>query len=110
MKKLVKVCDDLWAKLVKKRARHVCEKCGKAKGLQSHHIIPRTNMALRHDPENGVCLCIAHHLYWAHKDAIEFTGWIETMRDMDYLKLRRHQTFKGDYELVRLKLLQQLDE
>lgn len=109
MQKIVRICDDLWAKLVKKRAGYQCEKCGSVKDLQSHHIVPRTHMSLRHDPENGVCLCKRHHLFWAHKDATGFSEWIEALRDMAYLKLRRHQIFKGDWELVKLKLLQELE-
>lgn len=110
MKKIIKECDELWSKLVKKRAGNQCERCGTLKELQSHHIIPRIHFILRHDPVNGVCLCKRHHLYWAHKDATGFSEWIEALRDMAYLKLRRHQIFKGDYELVKLKLLQELGE
>ena len=103
-KTLRKECDDLWSAAVKKRAGYKCERCGKTKYLQAHHIIPRTNYALRYDLENGVALCRACHLYWAHKDVIAFTMWIRDKRDLEYLDSRRHAQTKNDYKLIKLYL------
>lgn len=106
----VKICDDLWSKLIKKRAGNQCEKCGKTKYVQAHHIIPRTCYSLRHDKENGVALCRKCHLYWAHKDAIGFYQWIKDIRNLDYLEARRHSQTKNDYKLIEMYLMQKLDE
>jgi 5-methylcytosine-specific restriction endonuclease McrA len=109
IKSKVKICDSLWSDLVKKNANYKCEKCGVTYYLASHHIIPRTCYSLRHDPENGVCLCRRDHLYWAHKDALAFHGWIKGIRDLEYLESRRHSQSKNDYKLIEIYLKQQLD-
>ena len=101
-KSKLKICDDLWSQLIKKNG--VCERCGKDKYVQAHHIIPRTCYPLRHDIINGVALCRACHLYWAHKDALEFANWIKHFRDLDYLESRRHSQTKNDYEMTRIYL------
>jgi len=106
----LKICDDLWKQLVLQKANHKCEHCGKAEGVQAHHIIPRTNYSLRHDPENGVALCIRHHLYWAHKDALQFTEWISGKRNLEYLESRRYNKSKNDYNLIEIYLKQQIGE
>ena len=103
-KSLLKQCDDLWSKKIKEKAGGRCEKCGSDKYVGSHHIIPRTNYALRHDLENGVALCRRCHLYWAHKDAVGFTEWIKTKRNLSYLESRRYNQTKQDYELIKLYL------
>jgi hypothetical protein len=75
--------DDLWAKAVKKRARSRCEYCGKTTTLNSHHIFSRSNRATRWDVNNGVCLCVAHHVFGnmsAHKAPIEFVEWLKEKR------------------------------
>ena len=104
-KSLGKQCDILWAKKVKDRAGWKCEYCGKDGPVAAHHIIPRTCHPLRHDMENGVSLCHPrHHLYWAHKDALGFAEWIETIRDIEYLNIARHRQSKNDYMAIKLYL------
>ena len=104
-KSKLKICDELWAKVVKQRANGRCEYCGKEGVLAAHHIIPRTCYPVRHDVLNGVALCHPyHHLYWAHKDAVAFVEWVKTVRDLDYLELRRHSQSKNDYESIRIYL------
>jgi len=76
------------------------------KGLQGHHIIPRTNFNLIFDLENGVLLCKHCHLFWAHKDALGFTEWIKTKRDLNYLESRRHGQSNNDYNLMKIYLKQ----
>ena len=101
---LLKQCDKLWSEKIKERAGRKCEVCGNTKYVQAHHIIPRTNYALRHDLENGVALCRKHHLYWAHKDALDFGLWIAEIRDIEYLQMTRHRQTKNDYGLIKLYL------
>ena len=103
-KSKLKICDELWSKVIKQRADGKCERCGKNKYVQAHHIIPRTCYSLRHDKMNGIALCRACHLYWAHKDALDFANWIKHFRDLGYLESRRHSQTKNDYESIRIYL------
>ena len=104
-KSLLKQCDTLWSTKVKERAGGKCEKCGEPKYVQAHHIVPRTNYALRHDLENGVALCRRHHLYWAHKDMLEFGIWIREIRNVEYLMVsRQERQSKNDYNAIKLYL------
>ena len=103
-KTILKQCDNLWSSKIKERAGGKCEVCGKDKYVQAHHVIPRTCYALRHDLENGVALCRKHHLYWAHKDALDFTEWVRTIRNVPYLNAARHRQSKNDYHAIKLYL------
>lgn len=106
-----KDCDLLWAKAVKAKAGHKCEHTGcNRRDLQSHHVISRTNWALRFDLENGVCLCTYHHLFWAHKDAIGFAAFIKTKRDIPYLESKRGNRSKLDYSAIALYLQSKIKE
>jgi len=84
--------DLLWGELVKLLARIKCEYCGKTNNLNSHHIFSRSRMNLRWDTDNGVCLCVGHHVFGefsAHKAPIDFVEWLREKRGEDwYNKLR----------------------
>lgn len=98
--------DRLWSELVKLRARGRCEVCAKTEGLNSHHIFSRSNFATRWDEENGVCLCVAHHVFGnfsAHKSPIEFVEWLKEHRDSIWytaLRQKAMSVYKPDYELI----------
>jgi hypothetical protein len=79
--------------------------------LQAHHICPRTIRATRWDLRNGVCLCLRHHLYYAHQDVMEFSGWLKANRsdDLDYLKERRKVIVKHSDDDLK-KILKELSE
>jgi len=72
----IKELDKLWSIKVKERDCK-CLKCGKKTDLQAAHIFPRTKINTRFDINNGITLCKRCHLYWAHKEPIEFTKWVE---------------------------------
>ena len=112
MGETLKECDQLWSKLIRKRAGGRCEKCGSTKIVQAHHIIPRTNYNLRHDPENGVALCKRDHLFWSHKDAIGFIEWLNKKHPGRYKKLRhkRDNKPKHDYTLVKIYLQTEINK
>lgn len=103
-------CDLLWAKAVKARAGYKCEKSGQTNELQAHHIIPRTNYALRWDLENGVCLTKYEHLFWAHHDGVAFAKWIATKRDLKYLESKRNNRTRQDYSAIALYLTEKIKE
>jgi len=118
-KSKVKICDELWAKAVKKRAGFKCEVCCKTptndKGtilLQSHHMIPRTNYATRYMLENGVCLCYKDHIHFAHKDALGFGDWFVNKRPKDagHIITWRNSQIKNDYVEVENMLTKYLDD
>jgi len=106
-------CDELWKQAILKRAGGKCERCGSTKIVQAHHIIPRTKWRLRYDLENGVALCYRHHIAGpdaAHKDAIGFTEWISSRRDIEYLKTVKDVQTKNDYNLIFMELLKYVEE
>ncbi|MCK4576814.1 hypothetical protein KAU34_10430 [candidate division WOR-3 bacterium] len=91
---LTKYLDVLWAKAVKLRANNQCEvvtdrRCpnksgeGQGKGLNAHHVIGRSNLNVRWDVNNGVALCVKHHVFsiWsAHKNPFWFLQKIIDIR------------------------------
>ncbi len=87
--------DKQWSEEVKKRAGYKCEYCNNEhKALNSHHIFSRSNKAVRHDLDNGICLCIGHHTFSvkfsAHKTPAEFIEWIKDYRGKEwYERLRK---------------------
>lgn len=106
MNALIKKCDKLWSQLVILSAGGKCEKFGSNKHIQAHHIVPRTNWNLRFDERNGIALCRKCHLYWAHKDSIEFYNWLANYRnsDLTYLEFRRYCYMKNDYRAIEAYL------
>lgn len=72
--------DKEWQRAVKERDGYACRRCGynaTKRGLHAHHIFSKgAHPATRHDVENGVTLCLRHHLYWAHTDGCEFREWV----------------------------------
>ena len=100
-KKLDKICS----KIV--RARGKCEHCGSRKNLQTAHIFSRSHLNTRWDLDNLLCLCLKCHLYWAHKNPIEFAEWVkEYLGEEKYeVLLEAHnQTYKPTIEDLQAKL------
>jgi hypothetical protein len=97
---LTKKADKVWADSVKEKAGYRCEVCGKVEGLNSHHIFSRSNYTVRHDINNGICLCVAHHVFgnWsAHKSPVEFVEWIKDNRGINWyeeLRAKARMTIK----------------
>lgn len=66
--------DAQWAVEVKIKAGWVCQKCGElAKDmLEAHHKKPKSQYQdLRHDSDNGECLCIYCHAL-AHTGTVRY--------------------------------------
>jgi len=103
-KKEIKKLDDIWKDKVKERAGFKCEFCDKQTTLNSHHIFSRSNRSVRWDLNNGICLCVNHHVFGpfsAHKAPLEFAEWMIAKRGQkwyDALKLKSHQVDKGTFE------------
>lgn len=105
--------DTSWSKLVKLKSGNKCAVCSSEKALNSHHIYSRAKMSLRWSIENGICLCVGHHIgvrFSAHKSPIEFTEWLYFTYGndfMDGLKLMAH-TQSNLHEFEKEILLKEL--
>lgn len=110
-------CDDLWSELVKMRAGFKCEVCQRKDTLNSHHIYSRANHAVRHDPDNGVCLCVSHHTFnsrfSAHLTPADFIDWITEKRGKEWLTALRIRAKSSigriDFKLMALYLKKQIE-
>jgi len=88
-RKLRDQLDKLWSEIVKQRAANVCEykACSKTTYLNAHHIFSRSNLSVRWDLDNGICLCSGHHTLTnnsAHKSPIEFIEWLKQRRGIEW--------------------------
>src|SRR5690606_19997162 len=95
--KLIKKLDKVFSKFIRERDRS-CLYCGKTENLQCAHIVPRTYLNLRWDERNCITLCYRHHLYWAHKDPLEFVAWIRNKFPglEEYLIKKKNECVKYD--------------
>ena len=72
--------DKVWKELVSMNYVGRCAICGSDAWAQMHHYIPRELYSHRHMPQNGICLCAAHHRFSSilspHKSPISFAKWM----------------------------------
>ena len=86
------------------RSKGKCERCGKTEGLQAAHIFSRGNMAVRYDFKNLLCLCSGCHIFFAHKNPIEFSEWVRgRLGEGQYQVLRRRATVIKQWTLKELQ-------
>lgn len=114
-RKVVKkgLADQLWRDIVRIKAGSKCEYCGKQSSLNSHHIFSRSRLNLRWDVDNGVCLCVTHHVFGnfsAHKSPIDFVEWLREKRGEEWyerLRKKSREIIKADnnYKLVIIEEL-----
>lgn len=101
-KGIEKKLDKVWSELVKIKAGNKCEVCGKTKSLNSHHIYSRSKKSIRWDLDNGVCLCVGHHIgvnFSAHKTPVEFTDWLMENKGREFMqKLRIKSNITSHYD------------
>lgn len=77
--KLDKKLDEVWSQLVKIKAGNKCEVCGSTQNLNSHHLYSRAKKSVRWNLDNGICLCVGHHIgnsFSAHKTPLAFQNWL----------------------------------
>jgi len=61
---LKKQADILWSQVIRLRAKNTCEWCGRQSGvMNAHHLFNRSILHMRHNPENGMCLCVRCHVW-----------------------------------------------
>lgn len=74
-RKLEKRLDELWGQIIRSVGK--CEHCGSNKNLQAAHIASRKYKSMRWELKNGICMCSRCHLFWAHKEPIDFANWLK---------------------------------
>jgi hypothetical protein len=115
-----KKLDDAWSLLVKLKAGMKCEYCGKTSHLNSHHIYSRSKRSTRWSAENGISLCVGHHVFSssfsAHKTPLEFIHWLEDYKGKEHIEKLRFKAngisklslFEKEYILK--ELLDEIDK
>ena len=101
-------CDLIWSQIIRSLGR--CEWCNKTLNLQAAHFISRSNHQIRFDLRNGISLCAGCHSK-AHSDPQGFVEWFKYYRskDYDYLRAKKNELNKPDYEIIFDKLRKELD-
>jgi len=100
----IKKLDIQWSLAVRERDGK-CMKCGRRDGLQGAHIFSRRSRSVRWDLDNGIALCMACHLFWAHQEPVEFTRFLEGLLGRGFLKKleRKKNTIIKYQEIVAQK-------
>lgn len=84
--------DREWAKAVKTRDGWACVVCGSEEKPNAHHIIARENHDTKLDIDNGLTLCVSHHLFnrqlSAHNNPLGMFMWMEDNRPEQLQKVK----------------------
>lgn len=113
---LKKKADTLFSKLIRLHGK--CHAKGldhiKCKGvLQCAHIVGRSNMTLRWDENNALCLCQAHHFWYTEREWMWIRDFIPKNfpKQYKYVDFMRHEIRTYiDYDEVIAELEKRLDE
>lgn len=107
--------DPLMSRLV--REKGFCEKCGRRNGVMNwSHVIGRTNLTLRWDIINALCLCYQCHLYFWHTEPLEATIWFHSKFPERYEYLMKNKNtilnrIEEDYiELKKILMNKEIDK
>ena len=110
---LMRKCDKIIAKIIKKRDNYTCQRCfSKSKQLNTCHFYSRFMKGLRYEFDNLVCLCVGCHFYF-HHNPIEFVEFWEKRigkEAMERLRVKKNTIARPDYKLMYFKLTAYLKE
>ena len=78
------VANKLWKRVVLDKAMNRCElgvehECD-GYAHDSHHLVPRSFMRYKYDPDNGFACCRIGH-QWIETHPAEFVKWLEDNRE-----------------------------
>lgn len=94
--------DKWFSDVVRKKAGHVCESCGKVEGrMECAHIYGRSAKSVRWSLDNAVCLCHYCHMQFT-ANPLEFTAWLQEELGeghMDMLREKWQVLLKTNKEL-----------
>lgn len=72
-----KKLDRLWFEQIYERDKGTCQRCKRGDTLAGHHIFgKRTYPATRWNLDNGILLCYACHIFFAHSRPEEFRRFL----------------------------------
>ena len=75
---LISEADVLVRQIIMERDHNECQRCGNLHQLQAAHLLSKARRPrLRFELLNVIALCKGCHLYFAHKDPIGFTDWLQ---------------------------------
>jgi len=96
--------DIVFSNLVRERANHTCECCGRQGRMEASHFYGRRDRKLRWHPDNASCLCHTCHRRFT-ENPNEHVAWYETLVGsgvMDMLR-ERHNDNRIKYSKVDLE-------
>lgn len=83
--------DKWFSDVVRKKAGHVCESCGKVEGrMECAHIYGRSAKSVRWSLDNAVCLCHYCHMQFT-ANPLEFTAWLEGELGQGHMEMLREK-------------------
>ncbi len=113
VKRLENKAKILWKKLVLKRCEKKCFVCENRSLIVPHHFVPKkTSLALKFDPENGICLCQKCHiaLHWKSDPLITLTIAFKKGKEwVEYLRQKKNETIIMNSKWIegQIKILQE---
>lgn len=114
MKKIDIELDKAWSRLVKIKVG-ACEYCGTSYNLEAHHIVTRSRMSTRWDPDNGICLCKNHHTddkFSAHQSPSSFHDCIVKIKGVELIESIEKKSYSlGKYlPFEKVEILKNLNQ
>jgi hypothetical protein len=83
--------DKWFSDVVRKKAGHVCESCGKVEGrMECAHIYGRSAKSVRWSLDNAVCLCHYCHMKFT-ANPLEFTAWLQEELGEGHMEMLREK-------------------
>lgn len=107
---MVEKCDKLFGKFIKQRDGHACQWPGCDRydlDLQCHHLITRTYRKTRFEPDNGITLCRAHHMFVTHRPLENLDFAFSIIGEERYWELK-HQAQSVVYKVDLAEVLAEL--